>query len=271
MTPLFHTQYTNNFSVVLANRGVDLTTLKNNRRTLLEHLNQASYGLQRFISSRLDDPTLPQYLAAEEQQVLAQLCRNWREQIDLGNSFLTYDYAEVCIELLAQAQYPLLGQLRSRRYQPIVQRFVAIPMACKAFVRVSSFLDTPHVAAALDRLTAALQARPALYTYIERIEIARTDFPLTLETGETDYPSFSLFLDQQAVQSRHHPLIGELVALVAQLTDGLPHRPLQADFSHAATSTVMVSQGYRNYKKYLRLIDQLDAVYCQRTNYAYLH
>ncbi len=271
MAQLFHNRYTNNFSVVLANREFKLDALKTNRRTLLEHLNQASYGLQRFIGSRLNDPALPSLLPPGQRQALEQLCQNWREQINLGNSFLTYDYAEVCMGLLTEANYPLLDQLRSDQYRLIAQRFVDIPLACKAFVKVSSYVDFEQAQVVLDGLVAKLAGQPGLFRYVERIEMARTDFPLTLESGEIDYPTFSLFLDQQAVQTRQHPLIGEVVTLVREATEGLPHRPVQSDYNHAITSTITVSQGYRNYKKYLRLLDLLDSVYTRDSNYAYLH
>jgi hypothetical protein len=267
----FYSRYTNNFSVVLVNRSFNLDALKTSRRTLLEHLNQASYTLQAYVDNRLSDPRLSRYVAAEEQEVLSQLCQNWRRQIELGNSFLTYDYAEMCLAILAKAGYPLYEQLRSARYRAIGQRFVSVPHPSKAFVRISAYPAFDALPEALDRLVEELSARPLLLRHIERIEMARTDFPLKLETGATDYPTFSLFLDQHLVQTREHPLIDEAVMTISKTSDGLAQRAPQADYSHAVTPTLRVSQGFRNYKKYLHILGLLDTVYDRDSHYAYLH
>jgi hypothetical protein len=267
---LFHECYYNNYSLVLTNKRLDLSVFIQNRKQLMNKLNIASYNLQAFCRLCLQDSRLKEQMSDTVIGSLDQICNNWAQQIKEGNSFLTYDYAEVIINTLTQAEYPFIEKLYTDQYKVIPAAFVSIPFNSKSFTRIHNYSDPARLPMLLDGLFNLFHKDRALYYYIERIEIARNDFPLKLESSNEEYPLFSIFFDHRIVNTGSHPVIRELTERIKPLLDNGDAREVRLSYSFPVYADTAISQGFKNYKRFLDLVGALDNVYERETNYAFV-
>jgi hypothetical protein len=266
---LFHKIIYNNYSLVLINQRCDLQNQVHQRTESLSYLNNASYKLFAFCKLCLKDELLRTRMSPEEIDVLETICANWKDLIQQGNSFLTYDYAEVIIDTLKENGYPFLEKLTQEKYKVVQTAFITIPEGSKRFLRWNNYTRFEELPYLVEGFFELLYRSPSLFRYVERVEIAKEDFELKLATDNNDFPSFSIFFDKDLVNSPYHPVVSQLTAAAQDLLASTTPREISPEYSSPLCRNTTLSQGFRNYKKFLNLVGCLDAVYDPGTNYAF--
>ncbi|WDF77681.1 hypothetical protein PQ469_27715 [Mucilaginibacter sp. KACC 22773] len=266
---LFHKGYTNNYSIELVSVLMDLPLLKKQRIDGLELLNNASYNLCDFCIKCLSEIKATGALSNARAVEINTVLKNWRYLIKGGNSFATYDYAAEITHSIKMFGYPFLEKLQSPEFKHIPAAFVAISGNYKYFVRINCFLPSVFFEEAFSIVLDILESNYLIYSAIERIEVAKEDFPLSIDNREP-FPTFSIIFDYSMVSSPEAPVIKNFIALynkkIAHLKSGLNFNYFYSkNVGHGLT----LSQGFKNYKRYLKLIDQLDNVYDESDNYAF--
>ncbi|MFB0494834.1 hypothetical protein ABID99_001071 [Mucilaginibacter sp. OAE612] len=266
---LFHKGYTNNYSIELVSALIDLPQLKKQRIDGLELLNNASYNLCDFCIKCLSAIKASGMLSGARAVEINTVLKNWKYLIEGGNSFATYDYAAEITRSIKTFGYPFLEKLQSVEFEHIPAAFTAISGKFKYFVRVSCFLQPFFFEEAFSIALNILENNISIYAAVERIEVAKKDFPLSIDNGEP-FPIFSIIFDYNKVPGPDDSIIKHFIALYNQKTQHLGSGlTTEYPYSKNVGEGLTLSQGFKNYKKYLKLIDELDHVYDRSDNYAF--
>jgi len=266
---LFHKGYTNNYSIELVSARIDLPKLKKQRIEGLNVLNDASYSLCDFCIKCLSEIKATGAITVERYVEINTVLKNWRNLIKGGNSFATYDYAAEIIRSIKAFDYPFFERLLSAEFGYIPEAFVGISDRYKYFLRVSCFVPAGSFEEVFPIILDIIKETPLIFNSIERIEVAKNDFPLNTNSMEV-FPTFSIIFDYNAVSHPNDPPVSEFISLYNQRTAYLKSDTI---YNYAYSKTVgdnlTLSQGFKNYKKYLKLINQLDNVYDKLDNHAF--
>jgi len=264
---LFHPAYANNFSIVLANKKVNLAESKESVSSAMRRLNVANFNLYRLCNLLTEEKSLDQLPQKDE---LLNVLGRWKKLIDAGNSFLCFDYAQTVVKGMELAGIPIIKTLEEPRYVAIVNEFKSLSFKFKSFFKLSVYGGFDDLYACLENLFDSFNENPQLFYYLERCEVAKEHFPTDMSQNSALFPVFSIFFDKTVVTSRHNPLPG-IVAKEIREVFANAKEPDSMMYLDSLGKGVTISQGYKSYKKFLKLIKVIDEVYDAETNYAYLN
>lgn len=263
---LFHKSYKNNYSYELVNKNIDRALLVENRKQSLSHLNESSYELCSFCISCLKDLRQNGSLADADLKDINAKLKDWKSLITGGNSFATYDYAKEIVNTIHSHHYPFYEKLRSEQFKYIIAGFLSVSDEFKSFIRVAFYADKQDFQQLFKTTLTILKEDPELFSFIERVEIAKEDFPLTVTKGE-DFPLFSVIFNYKYIMNASDPMVKRFLSKFDFVN--VFQENLSISYSKRLANDLIISQGFKNYKKYLFLIGELDTVYDAEENYAF--
>lgn len=264
---LFHKCYTNNYTFEFVSRKIDLVALVEERKNSLKVLNQGSYDLYLFCIQCLAEIKATGQLDNEKAFRVNTVLKNWRNLLHGGNSFATYDYAQEVVKVIHQFGFPFIEKLYLQKNKKILDTFNGVLTKYKYFVKIACYGDEVDLEIYLSRLLEILQHIEILDA-IERVEVARTDFPLCIKNGE-GYPLFSITFDYLKINCPDHPLVIKLIDLFGSPVETSSNFARNISYSKEVSANLTLSQGFKNYKKYLGLLNILDKAYDRRDGYAF--
>ncbi|MBS0032095.1 hypothetical protein ACTJJ0_03190 [Chitinophaga sp. 22321] len=270
---LFNEPFTNNFSHVYLNRRIDPAQAENEKKIALDKLNNASYLLQEYCTAIVDQLWRGNEITAEVLQQIKGVNSIWLQHIQKDNSFLTYDCAAYVVRELQAYNYSLREIAGTdEKLQQLEKAFAALSYKTKAFFQVSLFLPFDQLSSSFDTIKELFEQQADLFYYVDTIEISRQDFfaDRQQENDGLHFPLIKILLDAEIVLSRHHPVLREVVTLMDQVTKDMPVYQIDDSYMFLAGKNLAVSQGFKNYKRFLKLVNTLDNIYDNESNYAYL-
>jgi hypothetical protein len=272
---LFHPPFFNNFSVVCLNKRYDKKSLVEYKTRSLRKLNVACYNLQIFTRMCLDKMhQLDEYsICGEDFERIDQLEDQWSKAIAEGNSFLTYDYARDVINRIRQTNFPYDEILNSPKYGVVPKAFGNVDYYSKAFVKISVFAPYHEAMSVVESFIALMEKYPLLFYYIERVEMAKqiSVLPGVLSFNENAYPALTIFFDSRIVSISYHPAVNELLEKLMPAVESVTEMEFDDTFSRHIGKNTTLSQGFRNYKRYLQLVNIIEEVYDKKTGYAFIN
>jgi hypothetical protein len=270
---LFNEIIPNNYSLVSVNNRISQEDYVARQSDSLRKLNVANYNLYRFCEiqyrmAQWDD----QHLLKDVEAALGK----WENLIKAGNSFLCFNFASFVIHSFSQINYPIIKVLHEEKYRVISETFMNIKDWVKSFFKLNIYISHENLYERLGGLMEYFHTHAELFSYIEKLEIAKEYFPVDSKGNASSFPAISLFFDHHEVVTRGHPALQKVtkgvkkaLALTECLED-LDSGPVSAPYAELLGFNMTLSQGYQSYKKYLALIQVLDEVYDVKCNYAYL-
>lgn len=265
---IFHGCWGNNYSLVLINKRFDPEGYKILKAGALRQLNIANLNLEAFCRLCIKD--IGEDYDCKE---LSEVCLIWKKHIQAGNSFLTFKYAEFIIESLTQINYPFIEKINSGKFNKIIHSFLSLDYKYKGFIRIGFCNSFNTLYTSLNDFFSILAANPHLYYYIERIEIAKEDFPSAIESDSNiHYPILRIILDNNIILSKYNPVIDEIRELIPESfhLNKKEIIKMSKPFSTNYKDVGIITQGYNNYKKFLKLLGILDEVYDYNFNYSFI-
>ncbi|MCX2431621.1 hypothetical protein [Pedobacter sp. GR22-10] len=266
---LFHPTYQNNYTIELVNKSIDLSPLIAKKKKDLNFLNIASYNLCAFMKICLADirnNTHHDYSRVESIEVVLE---KWGNAIANGNSFLTYDFAKESIAVLEKLDPLLLFKLKSPKYEVIPYAFKNIPKPFRAFVRLNNYSSESDSSNMLSSLFNYFAENPDVFKFVERIEVAKKELPFETVSTE-EYPLFSVFFNYDTVESPSNEAVIRTVEHFVDMGSSALNMSNSGDYSYHVAKNTTLSQGFKNYKRYLLLMDILDDVYHREKNHAFV-
>lgn len=271
---LFHDTFLNNFSIVCINSRHDKEMVIENKKKSLKKLNVACYNLQVFTKMCLDKiDELKEHLTFRlPLEELKSIENQWSKKIDAGNSFLTYDLAAELISEMRHINFPVDQLLNNEKYRVILQAFTRLYYHDKAFVKVSIFMPFKEARILLQEFIRIMSANPRLFYYIESIELAKELLPKNTVKIYTDasHPAFSIFFDCRIVSTNFHPAVAEVLSKIFPSIENTTEIKYDDIYSCPIGKNTTLSQGFRNYKKYLHLLGLIDEIYDKSSGYAFI-
>jgi hypothetical protein len=271
---LFYEPYCNNFSIICLNRRFGKDLFYENKKNSLYKLNRAVYNLWVFTGMCLEKmKEMDEFRASKELlDKISETSREWGAHLKTGNAFLTYDFAAEVIDAIRLLNFPFDDLLGNETYSVIKKAFTNLHFQEKGCVRIGLFANGQEVYAALQQLTDMMFEHPLVFYYVERFEIAQETFPQRhgKEPSAEEYPALSVFLDSSIVTTHHHPLVGEVLSMMTPVVSGLSPLNPDTEYAFLAEANLTLSQGLRNYKRYLSLLGIIDEVYDRELNYAFI-
>jgi len=267
---LFHPSYLNNYNIELVNKSQILDKLMSQKRDDLQKLNIASYNLCAFCGICALEMSQQMISSADEIIKLNEVLAIWKELIKRGSSFATYDYAKLAIEIIIDSGFPLLEKLFSSKYHVIIDAFRNIPEPAKAFLRLNSYSRKDDRTEMLTSLFDFFSRNPDIFEYVERVEIAKDE--MAIDTfGDEEYPVFSIFFDYNALSNRKSSIIRGVIEHIKLVEASQVEGDTPYLYAFQVTNSTTLSQGYKNYKRYLELMNVISTVYDKETNYAFIN
>lgn len=144
-----------------------------------------------------------------------------------------------------------------------------IPHKIEHLLRLN--LSIPHdlVTQSLQRLMDEVFGASDTFSLIERVEVAKPN--LSNDTSVTNYPTIILYLVVDANEPARRDEVDQLLRLLHPWAAGFEHGlGAESDFADLWYPFLTVTQGYKLWKRYLRVVGLLDEVYDRDFNYAYL-
>ncbi len=259
----FHPAYFNNFSVCLVNRQLPLASLQEARGRALHQLNVANSNL--FLFCDVCYMALPQTLRFE---AMTHALATWRKKLEQHRHFLTLPEATELIEALQAAGYPFHQNIRKPKYRVILDAFKNLDASFKSFVKYEVSIPYANSLEFVQELVHQYAKVPELQI-IERIEVTKAYVP-GISLNESQFPAIKILLNKQKVQDRKHPQIAAVTKLLQTMVASFEALQLNTDYAMPLAKGLYVSQGFGNYKQFLKLLNIIDDVYDSQFNYAYL-
>lgn len=267
-TAMFYDTYSNNYTHAFVNKDKELADIVEKRKSSLSLLNQGSYDLYDFCIACLTEFKDQHSLLQSEYQKINIIVKNWRNLLRSGNSFTTYEYFSAVVSFLKSWNFPFIDKLHQLKNRYILNSFLDVSKHYKEFVKVGCYGDRDQMHEYLDKTLKILKENNHILNAIERLELARLDFPLIINSEEK-YPLFSITFDYDIVTRPYHPIVSEFVELFCH-RDADQDWTVGLEYNLAVTSNLALSQGFKNYKKYLNVMGILDSQYDKEQNYAFI-
>lgn len=267
---LFHPSYLNNYNIELVNRSKKLDTLIAQKKSDLQKLNIASFNLCAFCKVCIEEMRQLHISSPQDIAELSDLLNSWEELIKLGNSFATYDYAKAAIEIITASGFPFLEKIYSPKYAVILEAFKAIPQPAKAFIRLNNYSVKQNSYTLLSSLFDFFTKNLDVFHFVERMEISKDEMTIDTPRNE-EYPAFSIFFDYNDLSNRNSDIINKVIDHIMFAETSCAEKVISSAYAFQVTRTTTLSQGYKNYKRYLQLMDILNIIYNKDTNYAFIN
>lgn len=265
---IFHEPYPNNYSIVLKNKYHNNELYGKGNLELFFGLNKASLNLQVFCKLCLSE--IENEWKSFDSVIFEQLKyinSVWSKLNKGGNSFLTYIPAKALVEGLRALGYPFDEKLEEKIV--VKNAFVQLlPYEAKALIRIGLFIDFKDLYELLFKLNKEISKCEELSKYIERIEIAKEDFKA--EKPIYSFPKININMNPYLVRSVDHECLDKLIGILDDLMKDIQPLDMYEDYSFKVKENIIMSQGYRNYKQFLDLLNNLDSVYDSSSNYAFM-
>jgi hypothetical protein len=272
---LFHDTFFNNFSVVCLNKRYNKGALVENKIRSLRKLNVACYNLQVFTRMCLDKMhELKDFSGfGEDLEWMDTFEGRWSKAVAEGDSFLTFEFANEVVTKIRQLNFPYDEVLNSSKYEVIPKAFKNIDHYVKGFVKISIFADYHEARLLMERFIDLMEKNPLLFYYIERVEMAKQIFarPDISAFNEHSHPALTIFFDSKIVSVNFHPAVNELLEKLMPLVEPVTEMSFDDKFSSHIGKNTTLSQGYRNYKRFLDLVGVIDDVYDKKTGYSFIN
>ena len=275
-TEMFHDCYFNNYSIVAVNKDLSLKEYKDDTGHKMSALNDAFFILEKFCETCFDNYEKNIQPKGEYELTLLKKMRivaeDWRTKYIAGSSFLAVNNIHFIVAGLRRLNYPFLNTLHDKKNNNVCRGMLSLALPYKAFIKIDIYVDFEMLYDFCHLFMQLLNQNPNFLVMVERVEIAKEDFPKTIlqnDSNKKPFPTMNIFLKKNiiSVQNKH---INEFSRKLENLLEKFS--PIMVDelYTKVLAKNLTIAQGFRNYKKILTYCDLLENVYDRKTNYALL-
>lgn len=241
-------------------------------KRIYQPLNEANLNLGRFFKKMVVDVSSKAEYCDTTVSYLQKIILDWQNLYNKGGTFDTFKYAEEIVQYLNKLEYPVKDEINMAT--DLLKSFMNIPYLTKSFFQISIIVPESEIIPFVRESLFRFSKEPSLSYYIKQLMIYHSLVYYHDRYNEKIYDCriVKVSLLPNVVNSYKNPVINEIVSLILSVTKGYPDvNFVDSKYSVLIKSNVFVSQGNKNYKKFLSLLGIIDKVYSQESNYAYLN
>ncbi len=270
---LFHKIHFNNYTFVMVCRHTDYDFYCSDTTHSFSVLNNIVIGLYGFFKNIYDafvaehPPASPKQ--AELYRKVALFLEYWKRDLDSGNYFLSYNYIKITGQGFDMMGLPCLEQLRGEGRELLAQ-LMQFDKRYQHLVKIDVYMDAEDVPAFFTQLCRVFNEQPELYQAIERVEIANPNFSETFVTKAVNlehYPKLIIYPDKQIASITSEPVL-RLRHVLNSMMAAYTEQPMDSSFCIPFAKNTTITQGYRNYKKILQVLNLLGELYDAGSGYS---
>ncbi|MBM3809155.1 MAG: hypothetical protein FJW22_13300 [Acidimicrobiia bacterium] len=248
---MFHGPYPTNYvyQLVPLRRDLDIYLRRlSGTRAGWAKINAADKALRAICEQDADDKRLGPRNARAQGAL-----RDWAATAAVGRNLRCVDHAERYTRARHGADPAFCVWLR-RKAPTARAQFKKLPRSLLGQVRINLYLSEQDAHKALTAICAELAKRRGL---IERIEISITG----IEKHESTYPTLIIYL-------RSARSVPRVTAELGPVLSKFRARRVREEYAQPWLRQGTITQGFRLYKRYLKLLGLLDVFYDPTTNHA---
>jgi hypothetical protein len=258
VSDLFQQPFANNTSNVYLKKQTDREHYFVRLNKLYAELNRADLNLKNFIQQL----NIEKFKLGEIDEVLAQ----WDTFIQKNVNLVGVFYVKSIIEKFNANDIDIVGHISDIKKELLLD-FISIPEETKSLLRINICAPYENTTHYFEQLVNEVFSNEAAFSLLERVEIARPRIPGAF----VNYPTLILYLNPNDGNKTGSTEIKMMSNLLNATFDNVKN-PLEIahDYADPWNHFVNITQGFKLYKVYLQLLEQLDQVYAKEFNYAYL-
>lgn len=270
---LFHKIHFNNYTFVLVCRHVDYDFYCSDTTNSFSVLNNLVIGLYGFFKRIYDDfvqenpPANPGQ--TELYRKVALFLEYWKRDLDSGNYFLSYNYIKITGQGFDMMGLPYLEELRGEGHE-LLGNLLQFDKRYQHLVKTDLYMNPEDIPGFFTRLCNELAKQPELYQAIERVEIANPGFSETFVTKAVNlqyYPQIIIYPGKHISSISSEP-IQQLQRLLNEMMNSYAGQKMDTAFCTLFAKNATITQGYRNYKKILQVLNLLGELYDEGSGYS---
>jgi hypothetical protein len=255
LSKLFHEPVLNNGFLVFVNMDEDPITYGNRLATLYRPLNLADDKLRQTFKELNS-------LSFENQAVKEALTK-WDEFIANRQNLAGVHCAKSVIDAFALSNVDIVTEIRDR-FPDVISAFCGVPDRLKEVWRINVCIGYEHTNIFAEHLCEILASNSLAASLVERIEIIAHPRSVT-----PNFPTVVLYM--YGPGNSNEILRNSFSEKFNDLTSAMPYgSSISHDFACPWNECVNITQGFKLYKVYLKLLGVLQSVYDEKRNYAFV-
>jgi hypothetical protein len=272
---MFHEIHHNNYTFVLVSKHIDYDFFCKDTVAALSVLNDVVIALYEF-SKKAYQSFISQHPPgtaekAELYKKVALFLEYWKKDLDAGNYFLSYNYIKITGQGFDMMGLPYIEYLRNEG-RDLCSRLLHFDRRYKHLIKIDLYLNDNEVAGFFTALCSEIKKQPHLFESIERIEVANPEFTETFVTKAVNlryYPKIIIYPNKD-ISSINDETVAEIRQLLQRMMTDYGEYPMDTAFCTPFAKNSTITQGYRNYKKIMQVVNLLDEVYDPESGYSLL-
>jgi hypothetical protein len=272
---MFHEIHHNNYTFVLVSKHVDYDFFCKDTVAALSVLNNVVIELydfskniyHSFVSTNPPDTSEKEALYKK----VALFLEYWKKDLDAGNYFLSYNYIKITGQGFDMMGLPYIKYLRNEGRE-LCSKLLHFNPYYKHLIKIDLYLNDNEVATFFTALCSEIKKQPDLFEAIERIEVANPEFSETFVTKAVNlryYPKIIIYPNKD-IDSINNETVIRISHLLQRMMKDYSEYPMDTAFCSPFAKNSTITQGYRNYKKIMQVVNLLDEVYDQESGYSLL-
>lgn len=271
---MFHDCYFNNYSIVAVNKDCSLKEYKEDTGHKMSALNDAFFILEKFCETCFDNYEKDIKPKGEYELTLLKKMRivaeDWRAKYIAGSSFLAVDNIHFIVAGFRRLNYPFLNILHEKENNNVCSGMLSLALPFKAFIKIDIYVNFEMLYNFYHLLMHLLNQHPEFLVMVERVEIAKEDFPKTIlqnDNNKKPFPTMNIFLKKNII-SVQKKQVNEFMRKLENLLENFSPINVNELYTKVLGKNLTIAQGFRNYKKILAYCNLLENVYDRKSNYA---
>jgi ribosome-binding factor A len=270
---MFHPIHLNNYTFVMVCKETDYDFYCKDTTAALSVLNNVVmdlYGFFKNLYTNFVQKNPPAPDKAELYKKVSLFLEYWKRDNDEGKFFLSYNYIKIIGQGFDMMGLSYTGLLREEGSQ-LCNRLYRFDQRYKHLIKIDLYMDDEAVNPFFATLCNHLKEQPELLSAIERIEVANPGFTESFVTKAANlryYPKIIIYPDKQ-IATADHPSVVAIQNLVNSMMEPYEECPMDQGFCTPFAKNTTITQGYRNYKKIMQVLNLLDDVYDRNSGYSF--
>lgn len=248
---LFHPPVPNNYVYILVPQKTDLKAYLDDIANQTFPLNHADMGLLEFCKNFF------------KENIIEAIVK-WEKCLESKVNLLSVHYAKSTVEYIEQEILKENFSNYAMRVNPkIINNFISIPGNSLKSFRINLYLYTEHVYKILKRIISDFILQPELSILLERIEIAKEGLK---NPENNNFPKLIIYLKSDFLNYKEYFLL--LIKYLRKIM-GKNNDKANDEYSFLYSNSMTLSQGFKLYKRYLKMLNVIDVVYAKEANWAF--
>ncbi len=192
---------------------------------------------------------------------------NWAKVLDRKTNLLSIYHVEELVKYIEEEIiYSPIHDYLQKNYPEVLKKFLQIPEALFKINRINFYCSFEEAYLLFDKISDNFSKNLMFYKSINRVEIAKEN--LSNPDINKNYPKFIVVLDNRFLLDKEAAKI--FLDYMKSTVASFKEQDVNDEFSWRLCDCITFTQGYKLYKRYLKLLGIIQKVYSQEYNYAFV-